>query len=111
MIYNIIHSILDHYTLRNDAAEVIHWCNSWQLSINTKNCHILHLGKKNIPVNYILDNNSLDSVVTNKDLDVTMSHDLTFSTRISTTVKSARTRAIMIRRCFKSQDLVLWICW
>jgi len=61
--------------------------------------------KKNQRLSYNICNQELNSVCTVSDLGVVLTEDLKVASHCSAIVKKARTRAIMIRRCFRSKDI------
>jgi len=81
------------------------WCNNWQLPISTNKCNVLHLGKRNQKFPYSICNQDLNSVCCVSDLGVVLSEDLKVANHCNVIVKKARTRAILIRRCFLSKDI------
>jgi len=104
-LYNIINDALDQLALSNAIADHEVWCNKWQLPISINKCNVMHLGSKNQRLPYSICNHNLESVPIIKDLGVILSEDLKVAQHCSAIVKAARTRAIMISRCFLSRDV------
>ena len=79
------------------------WAGCSQLIIQPTKSAILHVGRKNPSFDYQLDNESIPSVETIRDLGVIMNKTLTFDQHIESIVKSAIVKANLILRVFKTR--------
>ncbi len=67
--------------------------------------YVLHLGSNNTKHTYVIDNISIPTTQSMRDLGVTVDSKLTFSDHITSMVSRASSRAIIIRRSFRHKDL------
>ena len=52
------------------------WSRTWQLHFNTDKCKIMHLGKKNTRMTYMMGNRLLESTTSEKDIGVMVQENL-----------------------------------
>ncbi len=76
----------------------------WQLRIAAKKSAVLHIGINNPALSYSLNDNSLDDVLEFRDLGVTVSNDLKFSSHCHTVSARAMQRLGIIFRSFCTRD-------
>jgi len=85
------------------------WADLWQLSISVDKCCVLSVGKVDPIVNISLSGTALPHVTSCRDLGVTVSSDLSFSTHINNIVAKAHQCANAIHRYFISRNTDLLI--
>ena len=60
----------DRHRFQEDIDRLGQWSRIWQLHFNTDKCKMMHLGKKNMKENYIMDGNVLECTAADKDIGV-----------------------------------------
>lgn len=103
-LYLNITDVVDVKTLQNGLNAVSKWAHDWQLKISITKCVTLHLGRKNIGYNYLLDGVSLPCTNLARDLGVTIDKNLSFKAHIAQITARAHQRARLIIRCFRTRD-------
>jgi hypothetical protein len=89
-----------HDVLQTDLIKINNWCETWLLTLNIDKCHVLHLGHNNPKINYMLGANTIQSVVTERDLGVVVSNDFKWTNHISAIVKKANSKIFLIKKAF-----------
>ena len=109
-----MYSVIDHdgkaAELQQSLTDLSHWCSKWQMKINAQKCSVLTIGRScNSSRLYYIDNMSLPSVQSVRDLGVHVDSTLRFSSHYDDIVTKAHQRAALILRCFECRDpLVLF---
>ena len=93
----------DSLVLQKDIDNLERWSRDWLLKFHPDKCHVLTLGKfgniKHAHL-YVLGDEELEHVFTEKDLGVVIDSELTFAEHISEKVMKANRIAGLIRRSF-----------
>jgi len=100
---------VDFSSLQAAMNALCKWANLWQLSISVEKCCVLCVGKVDPIVNIFLSGTALPCVTSCRDLGVTVSSDLAFSTHEKNIVAKAHQRANAIHRCFISKNTNLLV--
>ena len=103
-IHATANDLYEAANIQSDLDSLSNWCKEWMLSFNKKKCHLLHFGRKNVKCLYHLDGFLISPVDYEKDLGVTISHDLKAEKNIDACVKKANKVLGMIRRTFSYLD-------
>ena len=124
-IYNYLLDSAEHIntpeSIQADINNLCEWSDKMQMSFNADKCHRLHLGSRNNCYTYTLPKiSNLQSSATHigytytfhqlkrvrdeKDLGVTIDHELNFKTHISQKISKANSLIFLIRNCFKFLD-------
>ena len=124
-IYNYLLNSTEHVntpeSIQNDINNLCEWSNRMQMSFNVDKCHRLHLGTKNDCYTYTLPTvsdlkrsttyigytytfHNMKRVKDEKDLGVTIDHDLNFKLHISQKISKSNSIIFLIRNCFKYLD-------
>ena len=106
-LFKKIESLADVQLLQKALSNLVNWAKEWQLGISINKCACLCISRNkqvNLPV-YNIDDIALPWVTNIKDLGVTISDDLSFSSHCSNIVKQARSRSILIVKSFLSPDV------
>ena len=82
------------------------WSLKMQMNFHPDKCHVLHLGQSNPQNTYHMNNASgdihmLDVVTSERDLRVTIDHQLKFSDHIENAVKKAKRVLGCLARTFR----------
>ena len=93
-------------TLQSDLNSLFQWSEDWKMSFNISKCQVLHMSRKRTPshthTNYHLGGQDLQVAIATKDLGVTVSNNLSWSTHISQMcAKANRTLGLTKRVCGK----------
>ena len=76
------------------------------ITVAVDKCCVLHIGKADkTPAVYLIKNVAFPAVLSCRDLDITITHDLSPSMHISDIVVKAHKRGNAIRRCFMSRNV------
>lgn len=96
-----------YHSLLRSLIKLQSWADLWQLPVAPDKCSVLHLGNLNEHREYsLVSDRQLPVVEPFKDLGVWFRHDLKFSSHCNIIVNTARKRAGIIRKFFKSGDPV-----
>lgn len=101
-IYNLSSNI---ETLQDDLQAVENWCREWLLPLNTSKCQVLHLGRNNPKLTYVIDGQCLTPVDHHNDLGIVVSHDLSWSQHVASIVAKSKQMTHMIQRSFRGCSL------
>ena len=95
--------------LQSDLDQLVNWSNKWQMKFNLDKCKVLHIGSSNDRARYSMNGSELIKVDEERDLGVTISHDLKPSKQCSQVVKTANKLLGFIGRTFefKSEKVIL----
>jgi hypothetical protein len=106
-IYRQITTRDDALQLQDDITKLEEWSRLWQIHFNHDKCHVLTMGKfDNIRYahRYSVYDTEIDHVFDEKDLGVTIDHELKFEEHISRKVKIANAIVGQMRRSFSYLD-------
>ena len=93
-----------NYSLQQDLEAIEKWTQTWQLSLNSAKCTILHIGPEINPRHDLfLNGTSLEKPKHQKDLGVYISCDLKWETHIATIIKRANIIIALIKRAFENK--------
>jgi len=109
-IYVVINDLDDCILLQRGLDRIVHWADTWQLSISITKSAVIHFGNNNkLAYSYAIGDSVLPTVDNIRDLGVTVDCKLRFNIHINNIVKRAHQRAALISRCFKTRDpTTLW---
>ena len=100
-LYNSAH--LNHL-IQEDLNHLLQWANKWLLPFNIEKCKVLHYGKVNPKNDYMMNDISVLSDSSIKDLGITFQDTLTFDEHISKITSTANSRLGIIRNTFHIID-------
>ena len=100
-IYN---DIRNSTVLQNDLDKLVGWSKKWLLPFNIEKCKVIHYGKKNVDLEYFMDNRLLLQDTTIKDLGIVFDKDLKFDQHINIITSSANGRIGIIKTAFHKID-------
>ena len=91
-----ISGLVDHQGLQQDLNSLYDWSGVWGLSFNHKKCETMRISRKRISQApslaaspYVLGDNALSVVTSQKDLGVTVNNTLTWSLHVFLVVAKA----------------------
>ena len=87
-------------SLQSDLHNATKWSQKWQLPFNVNKCKVLHIGKTNPRVNYIMNDVQLADTKQEKDLGVIVDEELNFHKHVSSAASKANQILGMIKRTF-----------
>ena len=102
-IFRLITDIIDRQDLQHDLNKVLEWSHKWQLPFNIDKCKVIHYSYNNPLYNYTLNNKPLTTDTSEKDLGVTFTSDLKFSSHIRQIISKANSRLGLIKNTFTNK--------
>ena len=96
----LVTSCSRHTSAQDDIDELNRWEKEWLLSFNVKDgkCKVMHIGKENPKVNFLMNGEILPVVMAEKDLGVITSSDLKWNLHITQAVNKAKAATGWISR-------------
>ena len=89
-----------NYLIQEDLIHLLQWSNKLLLPFNIEKCKVLHYGKVNPNNDYMINDISVLSDSSIKDLGITFQDTLTFDEHISKITSTANSRLSIIRNTF-----------
>ena len=98
--------------MQRDIDNLVNWSEEWKLDLNYNKCSVMHLGKANRAFEYEIglegvDRQTLRSTNKEKDLGITFTNDLKWSSHIKETLSKANRALGVIRNTFKKLDIYI----
>jgi endonuclease/exonuclease/phosphatase family metal-dependent hydrolase len=107
-IYNKVNSQEEHSLLQEDLKRVLKWAETWQLRFNLDKCKVMHYGRTNPNLNYVMTSDPIPSHMEvtqeEKDLGIIFTPEMKFSLHIAKIVKKANQMVGLVKRSFKYLD-------
>ena len=99
----------DKQHLQNDLDRLVKWSEKWQMLFNFGKCKCLHIGHRNLNVNYKMGDTVLGTTVKEKDLGVTISADMKVSEQCGIAASKGNQILGLIRRniTYKGKKLII----
>lgn len=92
--------ITNEQTLRDDLLSLSCWCDLWRMSVNSSKCMVMHIGKNNPRLKYMLNSVPLLEVDEARDLGILITYNLKWETHIQTIVKKSNSMLYLINKSF-----------
>ena len=113
-VYKIIASRNDQEDLQKDIYNLCKWSEDWLLKFNIKKCKAVTFGKKKLEPSYFIEDKNrqkhdLQMGISERDLGVTFSENLSFEQHISNVANKANRLIGLIRRKFTYMDNQLFL--
>ena len=103
-MYKTIKSQLDRQPVQRSVTSATTWAIDWDMEFNNTKCHHLHIGKHDRGLNYTIEHQGSDCIITKvdseKDLGVTIDKNLNFREHISHKINIANRNVGIISRAF-----------
>ena len=99
-----IANVDDCHSLQSDMNNVVNWCKHWRILLNIKKCFHVNfsmLRSRNIDWVYFINDQCIEKVSSIKDLGVTFTYNLNFSTHINNIVKKSMQMYGFMKRILK----------
>jgi len=98
--------------LQSDLDRLVQWSQAWQLHFNISKCKTMHLGSRNIGMEYTMETTSGDRIAlaetkVEKDLGIWVANDLKSATTVASAVSKANRLLGLVKRCFAYLDCQL----
>ena len=107
-LYKTIKSHHDRQPVQRSVTSAAIWAIDWDMEFNNTKCHHLHIGKHDSNLNYTIEHQGTDCVITKvdseKDLGVTIDKNLNFREHISSKINLANRNVGIIFRTFTYLD-------
>ena len=103
-LYRPVLSEADTQSLQSDIDNLMEWSSTWQLPFYEMKCKRMHLGRGNNSRPYHMNDHILENVTEEKDLGVTVDHQLKFHTHTSAAIKKANSILGLIKGSFSVKD-------
>ena len=104
-LYTSIRSNCDSTALQLALDRLQHWCNEWQLTINTEKCHLLHIGASNQKTQYFLNGRQVNASNVVADLGVDIDHVLRYDCHINKIIGKAYARVGILFKGFATRNI------
>jgi ribonuclease P/MRP protein subunit RPP40 len=90
--------------IQDSLVKISHWCRDWLIQINIEKCEVLHLGKNNPHLAYVINNKNLKEVESHNDLGVIVNQNLSWSDHICFITKRANRSSCVMFKVFRRLD-------
>ena len=108
-LFRTVKTIDDCNILQNDLNTLNPWTNDWLLSFNVDKCKVMHIGKNNPKLDYIMrtenENRILIETSEEKDLGVWITNDLKHEKQVIAASQRAMAVLCSVRRAFVRFDI------
>ena len=94
--------------MQTDINSINEWCKTWLMKLNANKCKVLHMGKSNTNANYTINEVTLESSTSEKDLGVLISSDLKWSNHVQTISTRANRILGMLKHLFRYRYPDIW---
>ena len=95
-----------------ELARLVDWADVWLMELNLDKCKVLHFGKKNARVEYIMTNNEvshvLEASVCERDLGVQLTDNMKWHAQCASAAAKANRVLGMLGRTFVCRDIKVW---
>ena len=102
-VAKVVNNSNDAEILKGDLATLQNWSHDWQMEFNSDKCQVMHIGKKNLNNQYVLNNNNLKSTESERDLGILVDKSFKFSEHCNKVANSANAVIGMIKRTVTSR--------
>ena len=103
-LYRPIRTHADTLILQQDISRLNDWATKWQMQFNESKCITLHIGAANPGSHYKMNNVTLESSRSERDLGIIIDSKLKFHQQTAAAVSKANQILGIIRRSFKCLD-------
>ncbi len=94
-----LNSASENLALQNDLDNLLSWCQSWRLSLNTSKCAYMNVSlSSSTNNNYTIGNDTIKTVTQQKDVGILLSDSLSWSVHIKEICSKAYRSLYLIRR-------------
>ena len=90
--------------LQKELLNLENWSTTWQLPFNATKCKVLHFGTHNANYSYRLNNHTLDSTKTEKDLGVIIDNELKYHVHAASATKKANQVLSIMKKSYYTRD-------
>ena len=90
--------------LQQDMGNLEAWSAKWQLPFNATKCKVLHCGANNLRHPYMLNNHTLESTKSEKDLGIIIDEDLKYHVHTTSATKKANQVLVIINQSYVTRD-------
>ena len=106
-LFRTVKTIDDCNILQNDLNTLSQWTSDWLLSFNVDKCKVMHIGKNNPKIDYIMrtENRILIETSEEKDLGVWITNDLKHEKQVIAPSQRAMAVLRSVRRAFVRFDI------
>ncbi|CAH2106015.1 unnamed protein product [Euphydryas editha] len=103
--------LISHNIIQQDLDRIGQWTQDWLMSLNAAKCTVLHIGSNNPKMCYKIGSVSLKPVNSQKDLGVTITHNLKWDVHITNITKRTNSMLYVVRKAFNiiTKDLFIKI--
>ena len=112
-LYTTVDSIEKTQCLQENLGSAVEWADTWNMFYNDAKCHHLHIGSRDLGVNYVIPTyqglTTLEKVTNEKDLGVKIDCKLNFRDHIVQKVNLANRNLGIIFRTFTYIDSVIFL--
>ena len=108
-VAKVVNNAHDAEIVREDLVKLQNWSHDWQMEFNSDKCQVMHVGKKNLNSQYVLNSNTLKPTESERDLGVLVDKSFKFSEHCNRAANSANAVIGMIKRTIKcrKKDIIV----
>ena len=92
------------HILQSALHSILKWGHDWQMLFNLNKCKVLHVGRNNPNVQYVMDGIPLENVTEEKDLGITVTESFKPDKQCSIAAAKANRILGIIKKTFTSRD-------
>jgi len=105
-LYSTVDDVSSQRNLQQSLDILVQWAAEWQLTIASKKCWTLRIGKpEEDGFNYVIDGQILDWTSSCRDLGIIVDSKLRFSNHCTAISKKANARCALISNCFTTANM------
>jgi Reverse transcriptase (RNA-dependent DNA polymerase)/Endonuclease-reverse transcriptase len=94
----------DANELQETLNRLMDWAQKWGMQFNTKKCKVMHFGRNNAEMEYMMGGQVLEKTSEERDIGVTVTKDLKPAAQCSKAARTAMTVLSQISRSFTYRD-------
>jgi hypothetical protein len=91
-------------SIQDSLVKISHWYRDWLIQLNIEKCEVLHLGKNNPHLAYVINNKNLKEVESHNDLGVIVNQNLSWSDHVCCITKLANRSSYLMFKVFRRLD-------
>jgi hypothetical protein len=97
-VARVVNNLEDAGMLNKDIVKLQNWSRDWLMEFNIEKCKVMHIGKKSLNCNYMLNNTIIKSTDSDRYLGVQIDKSFKFSEQCNKAANCANSVICMIKR-------------
>lgn len=99
---------VDVQAMQHKLDAEVKWSRTWLIELNVQKCKVMHIGSKNPRSIYTMEDHSLETTNSDRDLGVIITPSMKWSNQAAAAATKANKMLSLLKRTFKSRDVSLW---